>query len=137
MYSMKQICQITGLSEHTIRFYDSKGLLPKIKRSPSGIRQFSENNLQWLQLICCLKNSGMSLEHIKQFMQLCLGGEQTFTERRQLLLDHRAFILEQLASLQHSLDIIDYKIEHCASVGTFHLEEEVSESPRLAVSNIV
>ena len=122
MYTMKEICNITGLSEHTVRYYDREGLIPLLERSQNGIRKFSENDLEWLQLICCLKKSGMPLEKIKKFMLFCLGGQDTCEERKEILLEHRAYILAQMKELQDSLDVINYKIDHYKTVGVFHID---------------
>ena len=121
-YSIKQVSEQTGLSEHTIRYYDREGLLPLLKREESGKRSFSENDIQWLGLICCLKNSGMSIEKIKEFMFLCLRGEETSEQRKEMLELHKAYILEQIQLLNRSLCTIDYKIEHYKEIGVFHLD---------------
>ena len=122
MYTMKEICNITGLSEHTVRYYDREGLIPLLERTPSGIRKFSENDLEWLQRICCLKRSGMPLEKIKQFMQSCLGGQDTCEERKELLVEHRERILNQIKELQDSLEVINCKINHYKTIGVFHID---------------
>lgn len=122
MYTMKEICEITGLGEHTVRYYDRIGLIPLLERTTSGIRKFSENDLEWLKLICCLKKSGMPLERIKEFMQLCLGGQTTCEERKKLLEEHRECIFHQIADLQNSLNIINYKIDNYKTIGLFHID---------------
>jgi len=119
---MKEICQITGLSEHTVRYYDREGLIPLLERSQNGIRKFSENDLEWLKLICCLKSSGMPLEKIKEFMHSCLGGQDTCEERKELLIEHRNRILNQIKQLQDSLEVINYKIDHYKTIGVFHID---------------
>ncbi|MGI6199218.1 MAG: MerR family transcriptional regulator [Christensenellales bacterium] len=124
MYTIKQVSERTGLSIYTLRYYDKEGLLPLVHRSQSGIRQFSERDLAWLGLICCLKDSGMSIAHIKQFMQLCLRGSSTCQQRKQMLLAHREEILSQMRRLQESLDTVNYKIDHCEQVGIFHIDGE-------------
>lgn len=121
-YSIKQVSEQTGLSEHTIRFYDREGLLPLLKRDGTGKRSFSENDIQWLGLICCLKNSGMSIEKIKEFMYLCLNGEDTCEQRKEMLELHKAYILEQIELLNRSLSTIEYKIDHYKEIGVFHLD---------------
>ncbi len=121
-YSIKQVSEQTGLSEHTIRYYDREGLLPLLKREDTGKRSFSENDIQWLGLICCLKSSGMSIEKIKEFMYLCLKGEETCEQRKEMLELHKAYILEQIQSLNRSLSTIEYKIDHYKEIGVFHLD---------------
>ena len=122
MYSIQQAASKLSLTASTLRFYDKEGLLPTLKRSPSGIRTFSEADLQWLELICCLKNSGMSIADIKHFMNLCLQKEDTCKERKEVLEKHKRTILEQMTTLQNSLCTINYKIDHYKEIGIFHID---------------
>ncbi|MDR1765610.1 MAG: MerR family transcriptional regulator [Lachnospiraceae bacterium] len=124
MYTMKEVSDLTGLSEHTIRYYDREGLLPLLTRTKSGIRRFSQDDLEWMKLICCLKNSGMPLEKIKTFMVLCLDGEKTAEARKELLESHRRYILEQIDHLNSCLGTINYKIDNYKTVGIFHLDRQ-------------
>ncbi|BCJ95177.1 MerR family transcriptional regulator [Anaerocolumna cellulosilytica] len=121
-YTIKQVSEKTGLSIYTLRYYDKEGLLPLIKRSKSGIRRFSDNDISWLKLICCLKNSGMPIEQIKEFMNLCLQGNKTAETRKNIMLAHREKILEQMKQLESSLHTIDYKIDHYKEIGIFHID---------------
>lgn len=125
-YTIRQASEKTGLTEHTLRYYDREGLLPLLTRSESGIRLFSQNDIEWLGLICCLKSSGMSIENIKEFMNLCMLGEQACEEKKEILVKHKEHILEQLKLLTQSLSTIDYKIEHYKEIGVFHLEPPTS-----------
>lgn len=121
-YTIKQVSEKTGLSIYALRYYDKEGLLPLIKRSKSGIRKFSDNDIEWLGLICCLKNSGMSIEKIKEFMNLCLKGNETVETRREILLQHRENILGQMKQLESSLNTVNYKINHYKEIGIFHID---------------
>ena len=123
MFTIKQISEKTKLTEHTIRYYDREGLIPLITRTKSGIRQFSEDDLEWINLICCLRNSSMPLQEIKEFMQLCLKGKDSLEERRELLIRHRTRIQEKMANLDNSLNIVNYKIEHYKEIGIFHIDK--------------
>lgn len=120
-YSIQEAAQKLGLTPSTLRYYDKIGLLPNLRRSASGIRIFSEQDIQWLGLICCLKNSGMPLEEIRHFMELCLQGEESCEQRRQMLQKHRESILSQIQSLEKSLATVDYKIQHYKEIGIFHI----------------
>ncbi len=122
MYTIKEVSDRTGLSIYTLRYYDKEGLLPLVKRTPSGIRKFSDNDIAWLGLICCLKNSGMSIENIKEFMNLCLKGEETAEIRKDMLLLHKQHILQQMNELEKSLDTVNYKINHYKEIGIFHID---------------
>lgn len=121
-YTIKDAAARTGLSISALRYYDKEGLIPQLERSESGIRLYSERDMAWLGLICCLKNSGMSIEKIKEFMHACLGGEDTAEERRLLLEEHKASILEKMKMLENSLNIVNYKLEHYREIGTFHID---------------
>lgn len=121
-YTIKQVSEKIKLSEHTLRYYDREGLMPLLKRSSTGIRLYTENDVNWLELICCLKNSGMSLSEIKEFMNLCLQGERTCEERKNILEHHKKDILNQIEYLKQSLNIISYKIDHYKEIGIFHID---------------
>ncbi len=123
-YTIKQVSEKTGLSIYALRYYDKEGLLPLIKRSQSGIRKFSDNDIDWLGLICCLKNSGMSIENIKEFMNLCLRGNDTVEVRKNILVNHKEHILAQMKQLESSLCTINYKIDHYKEIGIFHIDCE-------------
>jgi len=121
-YTIKQVAERMQLTPSTLRFYDKEGLMPLLKRSDSGIRKYSETDLSWLELVCCLKNSGMQLDEIKQFMTLCLQGSTTSEQRKEILEQHKANILSKMEVLNRSLDIIDYKLEHYNEIGIFHID---------------
>jgi DNA-binding transcriptional MerR regulator len=122
LYTIKQTAAKTGLTDHAIRFYDREGLLPLLERTDSGIRKFSDADIDWLGLICCLKNSGMPINKIKEFMNLCLQGEKTCEDRKEILLEHKGHILQQMELLQDSLSTVNYKLEHYKEVGVFHID---------------
>lgn len=127
-YTIRQASNMTGLSEHTLRYYDREGLLPFLERSKSGIRLFSQNDIDWLGLVCCLKNSGMSIDNIKEFMKLCIKGEQACEKKKEILMKHKEHILDQIQLLNRSLSTINYKIEHYKEIGVFHLTANETSS---------
>lgn len=121
-FSIQQAATRLGLTASTLRYYDKEGLLPKLKKTKSGTRIFSEKDLQWLDLICCLKNSGMTIAEIKNFMNLCLQGESTCDERKEVLERHKKTIYRQIENLENSLCIVNYKIENYKEIGIFHID---------------
>ena len=123
-YTIKQVSEKTGLTIYTLRYYDKEGLLPLIKRSKSGIRKFTDNDIEWLGLICCLKYSGMSIVQIKEFMQSCLKGNETVETRKEILIKHKESILAQMIQLESSLSTINYKIDHYKEIGIFHIDKD-------------
>lgn len=110
MYSIKDVARLCGLSAYTIRFYDKEGLLPFITRNGTGNRQFSESDLDMIRLICCLKNTGMQIKEIKRYINLFMEGDHTVPYRKQMMIDHRASILNQISELQTQMGVIEMKI---------------------------
>jgi len=123
-YTIKQVAEKTNLSIYALRYYDKEGLLPLIKRSETGIRKFTDNDIEWIKLICCLKNSGMSIENIKEFMQCCLKGKEGANERKSMLEEHKKNIENQMEQLNKSMQIVNYKIDHYKEIGIFHIDEQ-------------
>jgi len=110
VYTIRQICEKTGLSAHTLRYYEKEGLLSHISRSKGGIRQYSEEDLESLGLICCLKNTGMPLQEIARFVRLTQEGEHTLRERCELLRRHRANVVARMEEMQRHLDKVTWKL---------------------------
>jgi DNA-binding transcriptional MerR regulator len=111
-FSVKQAADLAGISSDTLRFYEKKGLLFTINRSPSGHRRFSSQNIEWLRFIVCLKSTGMSLDAIKQYRDMLDEGPSTEQQRLQLLLDHKQQTEQQIACLNRNLEHVQRKIEH-------------------------
>ncbi len=111
-YSISQVSQLTKLTPYTLRYYDREGLLPFVGRSDSGIRVFTEHDVEMLGLICCLKSTGMPVKQIRQFIDWYAEGDDTLEWRRDMLLEHRQLITAQIEELQHNLAKLDRKV-HC------------------------
>jgi DNA-binding transcriptional MerR regulator len=111
-YTIKQVSEKTSLPPHVLRYYENEGLLPGVARSRNGIRRYSENDLEWLALICCLKNTGMSIKQIKNFVELSVKGEETLKERCDLLQEHKRHVEDQIAEMRKHLEKVTWKIEH-------------------------
>ncbi|WP_019909491.1 MerR family transcriptional regulator [Paenibacillus sp. HW567] len=109
-YTITEVAAIFSLSPHTLRFYDKEGLFPFISRNKSGNRAFTEDDLEWIALVCCLKNTGMQLKEIKHYCDLCKEGSSTAELRRRLLDEHRKLVLEKARELKQNLELITKKI---------------------------
>lgn len=110
MYTIQEVCEKTGLSAHTLRYYEKEGLLTDIGRTQGGFRQYSDENLEWIGLICCLKNTGMPLQEIARFVRLAHQGDRTLEERVELLKEHREKIRERMDETKQYLDKITWKV---------------------------
>ena len=98
MYSIGQVSEMFGLPISTLRYYDKQGLFPEITRV-SGIRKFSDRELEALRVIECLKKSGLEIKDIKQFMQWCRQGKETYPQRKQLFEIHQGRKYRHVAHL--------------------------------------
>ncbi len=112
MYSIQDISKKTGLSTHTLRYYEKEGLLSPVERSAGGFRQYTDEDLEALGLICCLKNTGMSLQEIARFIQLSRAGDQTLKERVELLRQHRENVISRIQEMQKHLNKVTWKLNY-------------------------
>ena len=110
-YTIHEVCEKTGLSEHTLRYYEKEGLLPAIGRSAGGNRRYEEEDLERLELIICLKNTGMSLSGISHFAELASEGDSTLRERCALLEAQRDHLLSLMEQMQRHLDKVSCKLD--------------------------
>lgn len=111
-YTVKVVAAKTGLSPNTLRYYEKEGLLPHVQRSKSGIRHYSNDDLEWLDVISCLKNTGMSIKQIRDFVNLSQQGPETLKERRGMLFAHRQEVEGRIQKMQQHLKRVSQKIEH-------------------------
>ena len=110
MYSIQDVSNKTGLPAHTLRYYEKEGLISGVERSQGGFRQYTDEDLERLGLICCLKNTGMSIQEIARFVQLTHEGDHTLEERVELLRAHREQVLARIAEMQKHLEKVTWKI---------------------------
>ena len=109
-YTVGQMAKRLGVAPSTLRYYDKEGLLPFVERSGGGIRVFQESDYEWLTVIECLKQSGLSIKEIRRYIDLCREGDATIPERLQLFVNRRRAVQQQMAQLQQTLAMLDYKL---------------------------
>lgn len=110
-YSIGQVAKKTGLTAHTLRYYEKEGLLPFVQKSGSGLRVFSDSDLSWLAMIECLKETGMPLKGIKQYIDWYIEGDGTLKQRLEMFETQKIKIEEQIELFQKHLAKINYKIK--------------------------
>lgn len=108
-YSIGEAAAKTGITASTLRYYEKEGLLPSIKRDKNGIRAFTEDDLQYLRIIECLKATGMPIKDIHRFIELCSEGDNSLHERYELFLDRKAAVQKQIEELKKVEKVIDFK----------------------------
>ncbi len=109
MFTMKEACEQTKLSYETLKFYCNQGLVPNVKRDKNNRRIFDERDIAWINSINCLKNCGMSISEMREYIELCLIGEASIPERKVILDNKRKTLVEQLKQVQDCIDYIDWK----------------------------
>ena len=107
-----EISQEIGLSADTLRYYERIGLLPPVPRNAAGIRNYDEYFVNFINFIKKLKASGMSLEHIIDYIRLAEMGDATIQERKKLLAEARETLLDKINSLQLVAELADYQLRN-------------------------
>ena len=108
MYSIGQVAEMFGLPISTLRYYDKQGLFPNMERV-SGIRKFSEEEIEALRVIECLKKAGMEIKDIRQFMDWCVEGPATYPQRKAMFEAQRAHMEAELEQMNRTLDMLKFK----------------------------
>ncbi|HFI0575846.1 TPA: stress response transcriptional regulator NmlR [Streptococcus suis] len=114
--NFKEVCEVTGLSADTIRYYERIGLVPKIARKSSGVRDFAENDIAFLEFVRCFRSAGMSIERLIEYMGLVQAGDSTVEARIDLLKEEQEELRSRLLEIQQALDRLDYKIENYQTI---------------------
>ena len=114
MYTIKDIARIVGESEHTIRYYCKEGLFPFATRDKNNIRQFTEADIEGVNIVLCLRDTGMPLSEIKHYMDLCTEGISTLPQRLEI-------IQKQKERAYEELKVYQAKIRHLEEKERFYL----------------
>lgn len=108
MYTIGQVSEMFNLPISTLRYYDKQGLFPGIVRK-SGIRKFSDAEIEALRIIECLKKSGLEIKDIKQFMDWCAAGSSTYSQRKELFEKQKKMVEAEIEHMNHVLDMLKFK----------------------------
>ena len=108
-YTVGEMAKRLGVAPSTLRYYDQEGLLPFVERSEGGIRVFNESDYEWLQVIGCLKKTGMQLRDIKTFIEMAMQGDQTIEPRLALITKQKESVKAQIAELEETLRTLEFK----------------------------
>ncbi len=111
-YTIKEVSEKFHITAPTLRFYEKEGLLPSIRREENGHRLYSETDLEWIQIVCCMRATGMSIEYIKRYIDLCLLGENTIPERRQIIICQKEIIENHINEYKKLLKVVNKKLSH-------------------------
>lgn len=128
MYTMMQVCKETNLTYQALKFYCNEGLVPNVKRDKNNRRIFDERDVKWIKDLVCLKKCGMSIQEMKVYLDLCLEGESTIPQRKEMLDQKQKELNQKIAELKDCVAYIDWK------QGFY---DEVLSGKRPYVSNLI
>lgn len=114
--TIKEVSAATGFSDHTLRYYEKEGILQGVKRGKSGHRDFSDDDVNVLNFLSCLKMADMSVKHLKEFTELLYQGDDTIPQRLELLKKQEGIVLERLEKTRAALEHIQWKIGYYCGV---------------------
>ncbi|MEV7803145.1 MerR family transcriptional regulator [Microbispora sp. NPDC088329] len=110
--TIAQVAQRTGLTAHTLRYYERAGLmLEPPPRGDNGHRRYTERDADWIALLTRLRASGMSIAAMRRYAELARRGQGTYAARKELLEAHRAEVIAKIEQLRSDLETVDYKID--------------------------
>jgi DNA-binding transcriptional MerR regulator len=109
-YTIQQVAEIKDISAYTLRYYEKIGLLQPIGRHDNGHRRYHDEDLGWIDFLKLLRETGMPVQHMKEFMDLARAGDPTIPERIDVLSEHRAQLSRRISELQAHLEHLDHKI---------------------------
>ena len=108
-YTVGEMAKKLHMAPSTLRYYDKEGLLPFVERSESGNRMFKDSDMEWLAVIECLKQTGMSIREIKCFIDWCVEGDSSINKRLNLIRQQREAVEEKMQQLSQTLTMLHYK----------------------------
>ena len=109
MYTMKEVCDLCDMTYDILKFYCNKGLIPNVKRDKNNYSVFSKHDVDWINSLSCLKQCGMSIIEMQQYLEYCLKGQDTINERKIMLAKKKQELLAKLKTVENSIEYIDNK----------------------------
>lgn len=108
--TIKEVSEKFDISQDTLRYYERVGMIPPVTRTASGIRDYQEKDLGWVELAKCMRSAGLPVEAMIEYVKLTQEGDSTIPARLQLLTEQRETLLEQKAKIDATLERLNYKI---------------------------
>lgn len=108
-FTIKNVSEMTGLTAYTIRYYDNSGLVPGVYRAGANVRLFSDYSVSWLRLVHCMRTTGLSIEGIRHYIDLCLQGDSTVPERAEIIFAQEKILRERFRELKKQMEVLNFK----------------------------
>lgn len=110
--TIKEASKKTGISIDNLRYYERIGLIPEVPRTESGIRDYDEMAIHWVEFAMRFKKAGVSLEAIREYIQLAMQGLSTKEARREILLETKAGLEKKMHDIKETMEVINFKIDN-------------------------
>ena len=108
--TIKEVSKKYEISQDTLRYYERVGMIPPVTRTAGGIRNYTKEDLRWVELAQCMRSAGLPVEAMIEYVRLFQEGDSTLPARLQLLTDQREVLLEQRKQIDETLNRLNYKI---------------------------
>lgn len=108
--TIKEVCEQYDITPDTLRYYEKVGAIPSVSRTKGGIRDYTEEDMKWIHNAICMRNAGVPVDMLVEYVKLFLEGDETIQARYDLLVKAREEIQKQADELQNTLNLINYKV---------------------------
>lgn len=108
--TIAEVSEKYDISQDTLRYYERIGLIPRVSRNKSGIRDYTEEDCNWIEFIKCMRNAGLPIEVLIEYVALFQQGDETSEERKELLIEQRNQLVARMEEMKKTLERLDYKI---------------------------
>lgn len=108
--TIKEVSEKYGISQDTLRYYERVGMIPPVTRTPSSIRNYTDEDEKWVEMALCMRGAGLPVEVMIEYLKLFQQGDETIPARLDLLTEQREVLLEQKKQIEQTLDRLNYKI---------------------------
>lgn len=108
--TIKEVCRKYELTPDTLRYYEKAGMIPRVHRTEGGIRDYTEEDLGWVELARCMRSAGLPVEAIAEYVRLCKMGDETIPQRLELLQKQMAVLVDEKKKIEETIAKLGYKI---------------------------
>jgi DNA-binding transcriptional MerR regulator len=108
--TITEVSKKFDISQDTLRYYERIGLIPRVNRNKSGIRDFTEEDCNWVEFIKCMRNAGLPIEVLIEYIGLFQQGDETIETRKELFIEQRKHLITRMEDIKKTLERLDYKI---------------------------
>lgn len=125
--TIREVSEKFGIPADTLRYYERVGMIPPVHRTDGGIRDYTDEDINWVQLAVCMRSAGLPVEVMIDYLKLFQAGDSTIPARLQLLRDQKEALLAQRRNIDATLDRLNYKIaryEIAVETGSLSWEKE-------------